>query len=86
MSANVTGGVGLHAADLLSDMKTGYLLGASPRKQFFAQLLGVVVGAAAVVPAFRVLIPDAKVLGTELFPAPAVLVWAALLAQSPEKV
>src|SRR5262249_55610795 len=46
MSANVTGGVGLHAADLLQDLKRGYLLGASPRKQFYAQLFGVVAGAA----------------------------------------
>jgi uncharacterized oligopeptide transporter (OPT) family protein len=78
MSANVTGGVGLHAADLLSDLKTGWLLGANPRKQFFAQLFGIVAGAAAIVPAFRVLIPDAKALGTEAFPAPAVMVWAAV--------
>jgi len=78
MSANVTGGVGLHAADLLSDLKTGYLLGAHPRKQFFAQLFGIVAGAAAVVPAFRLLIPNASVLGSEAFPAPAVMVWAAV--------
>lgn len=78
MSANVTGGVGLHAADLLSDLKTGWLLGANPRKQFIAQLFGVVAGAVAVVPAFRLLVPDAKALGTDAFPAPAVLVWAAV--------
>jgi uncharacterized oligopeptide transporter (OPT) family protein len=78
MSANATGGVGLHAADLLSDLKTGWLLGANPRKQFIAQLFGVVAGAIAVVPAFRLLVPDAKALGTDAFPAPAVLVWAAV--------
>jgi OPT family oligopeptide transporter len=33
MGANVTGGVGLHAADLLTDLKSGYLLGANPRQQ-----------------------------------------------------
>ena len=78
MSANVTGGVGLHAADLLSDLKTGWLLGANPRKQFIAQLFGVVAGAIAVVPAFRLLVPSASALGTDAFPAPAVLVWAAV--------
>ena len=31
MRANVTGGVGLHAADLLTTLKTGWLLGANPR-------------------------------------------------------
>ncbi|HEY0839856.1 MAG TPA: OPT family oligopeptide transporter, partial [Vulgatibacter sp.] len=58
MSANVTGGIGLHAADLLTDLKSGYLLGANPRQQFYAQLFGVLAGAAVVVPAFWLLVPD----------------------------
>jgi uncharacterized oligopeptide transporter (OPT) family protein len=76
MSANATGGVGLHSADLLTSLKTGWLLGANPRKQFIAQLFGVVAGAAVVVPAFNLLVPSADVLGTEEFPAPSSLVWA----------
>ena len=78
MSANVTGGVGLHAADLLTDLKSGYLLGANPRQQVRAQLFGVVIGAAVVVPAFALLVPSAASLGTTEFPAPAVLVWASV--------
>ncbi len=76
MSANVTGGIGLHAADLLTTLKTGWLLGASPRVQFYAQLFGVVAGAAVVVPAFNLLIPDPGVLGSDAWPAPSCLVWA----------
>ena len=76
MSANVTGGVGLHAADLLTDLKSGYLLGADPRQQLYAQLFGVVAGAAIVVPAFNLLVPSAEILGSEAFPAPGVQVWA----------
>jgi len=76
MSANVTGGIGLHAADLLTDLKSGYLLGANPRQQFFGQLLGVIAGAAVVVPAFYLLFPDPSVLGGEEWPAPSALVWA----------
>lgn len=76
MSANVTGGIGLHAADLLTTLKTGWLLGGDPRAQFRAQLFGVVAGAAVVVPAFNILIPDPSVLGTEAWPAPSCLVWA----------
>ena len=76
MSANVTGGIGLHSADLLTTLKTGWILGASPRVQFFAQLFGVIAGAVLVVPAFNLLIPDPSVLGTENWPAPACLVWA----------
>lgn len=76
MSANVTGGVGLHAADLLTTLKTGWLLGAKPRHQLYAQLIGVVVGAAVVVPAFLLIIPDPSVLGGEDWPAPSCVVWA----------
>jgi OPT family oligopeptide transporter len=76
MGANVTGGVGLHAADLLTDLKSGYLLGANPRQQLFAQLFGVLAGAAVVVPAFSLLVPNAEVIGSKEFPAPAVQVWA----------
>jgi OPT family oligopeptide transporter len=76
MSANVTGGVGLHAADLLTDLKSGFLLGAKPRQQFYAQLFGVVAGAAVVVPAFRLLVPTPDVIGSSQFPAPAAQVWA----------
>ncbi len=76
MSANVTAGIGLHAADLLTTLKTGWLLGASPRAQFRAQLFGVVAGALVVVPAFNLLIPDPSVLGSDAWPAPSCLVWA----------
>jgi uncharacterized oligopeptide transporter (OPT) family protein len=76
MSANVTGGVGLHAADLLTTLKTGKLLGASPRQQFYAQLFGVIAGALVVVPAFNLILPDPAVLGTDEWPAPSCLVWA----------
>ena len=76
MAANVTGGVGLHAADLLTTLKTGWLLGAKPRHQLYAQLCGVVVGAAVVVPAFMLIIPDPSVLGSDAWPAPSCVVWA----------
>jgi len=76
MSANATGGVGLHSADMLTTLKSGWLLGASPRKQFIGQLFGVVAGAVVVVPAFNLLVPSADMLGTEEFPAPSSMVWA----------
>ncbi len=76
MSANVTGGIGLHAADLLTTLKTGWLLGGNPRVQFYAQLFGVAAGAALIVPAFNLLIPDPAVLGSDEWPAPGCLVWA----------
>lgn len=76
MSANVTGGIGLHAADLLTTLKTGWLLGAKPRHQLYAQLFGVIAGAIVIVPAFNLIIPDPSLLGGEAWPAPSCVVWA----------
>ena len=78
MSANITASAATSSADLLTDLKSGYLLGANPRKQFLAQFAGIFMGTAATVLAFRVLVPDASVLGTDQFPAPAAQTWRAV--------
>jgi uncharacterized oligopeptide transporter (OPT) family protein len=75
MAANVTGGIGLHAADLLTTLKTGWLLGAKPRHQLYAQLIGVAAGAIFIIPAFEIIIPDPAELGGSEWPAPSCLVW-----------
>lgn len=75
MTANATGGVALHSADLLTDLKSGYLLKADPRQQFWAQFFGVLAGSFFVVPAYHLLIPDASVLGSDQWPAPAAQTW-----------
>jgi len=75
MTANITAGACGHAGDLLTDLKSGYLLGAKPRQQFIAQFFGVLAGGLVVVPVFFLLIPNASVLGTEQWPAPAAQVW-----------
>lgn len=76
MTAGVTAGAAGSSADLLTDLKCGYLLGSNPRKQFLAQLLGVFAGTAIVVPAFYLIVPQVSVLGSDRFPAPAAQVWA----------
>lgn len=76
MAANVTSGAASHSADLLTDLKAGYLLGGNPRKQFWAQFLGVVAGAIFVVPVFNLIVPDASVIGSDQLPAPSAQVWA----------
>ncbi|MEW5795325.1 MAG: OPT family oligopeptide transporter [Candidatus Zixiibacteriota bacterium] len=75
MSANITAGAATSSADLLTDLKSGYLLGAHPRKQFIAQFAGIFIGTLVTVAAFRILVPDATVLGTDQFPAPAAQTW-----------
>jgi putative OPT family oligopeptide transporter len=78
MSANITAGAATSAADLLTDLKSGYLLGANPRQQFLAQFAGIFVGTIVTVLTFAVLVPDAHVLGTSQFPAPAAQTWSAV--------
>jgi uncharacterized oligopeptide transporter (OPT) family protein len=78
MSANITAGAAGSAADLLTDLKSGYLLGANPRKQFLAQFAGIFMGTVVTVLCFQVLVPDASVLGTPQFPAPAAQTWKAV--------
>ncbi len=76
MTATVTAGAASHSADLLMEVKTGYLLGASPRKQFLAQMLGVCAGAAVCVPVYFLVAKPEK-LGKELA-APAAVSWASV--------
>jgi putative OPT family oligopeptide transporter len=75
MSANITSSAAISSADLLTDLKSGYLLGANPRKQFIAQFCGIFIGTLATVFAFRVMVPTASVLGSDQFPAPAAQAW-----------
>ncbi|MBF0406498.1 MAG: OPT/YSL family transporter [Candidatus Riflebacteria bacterium] len=78
MTASVTAGAAGSSADLLTDLKSGYLLGANPRKQFIAQFVGIFAGTLVVVPAFYLLVPDASILGSDQWPAPSAQVWAAV--------
>jgi OPT family oligopeptide transporter len=78
MSANITAGAATSAADLLTDMKSGYLLGANPRQQFLAQFSGIFVGTLVTVLTFAALVPNARALGTDQFPAPAAQTWSAV--------
>lgn len=79
MAANVTGGAASQAADLLHDMKTGLMIGASPRYQAVAQSFGVLAGALAGCWVYMLLIPDpTNMLLTDEWPAPAALQWKAV--------
>jgi OPT family oligopeptide transporter len=75
MTAGVTAGAAGAAADLLTDLKSGYLLGANSRQQTIAQSIGIISGTLAIVPAWYLFVPDASALGTAQFPAPAAEVW-----------
>ena len=76
MTASVTANTAIASADLLTDLKSGYILGANPRKQFFAQLTGVLFGVVAIVPAWYLMIPNKAVL--ESYNPPATNIWRAV--------
>lgn len=77
MAAAITGAGASQAADMMQDLKTGNLLGASPRRQFVAQIVGVIAGTLFVVPAYLVF-AKAYEIGGEKLPAPAALAWKAM--------
>ncbi|MFN6017205.1 MAG: OPT/YSL family transporter, partial [Verrucomicrobiota bacterium] len=77
MAAGVTASAAGSAADLLTDLKSGHLLGANPRRQFLAQFYGIFFGTLAIVPAWYALAPSVKGL-TDRFPMPAANAWKAM--------
>jgi uncharacterized oligopeptide transporter (OPT) family protein len=77
MAAMITAGASSHSADLLTDLKSGYLLGGNPRRQTISQLFGVLAGALFCVPVYAMIVkPEA--LGTAEMPAPSARVWASV--------
>jgi OPT family oligopeptide transporter len=76
ISAGIGANSASSSADLLTDLKSGYLLGANPRKQFIAQFIGIFFGTLAIVPAWYLMIPDQTAL--EKYPLPATQTWVAV--------
>jgi uncharacterized oligopeptide transporter (OPT) family protein len=77
MTASITSGAASHAADLLTDLKSGYLLGGDPRKQTISQLFGVLAGTLVSVPDHLFVVQrNPKRLGSEALPALSAKVWA----------
>jgi uncharacterized oligopeptide transporter (OPT) family protein len=83
VTAGITASASSSCADLLNDLKVGYLLGANPRRQFVAQIVGVAVGTVATTIGYLILIPDATAItgvdgAPPRFPAPGALQWKAV--------
>lgn len=79
LGASITAGAASQCADLMHDLKCGYLLGAVARYQVISQAAGAVAGAAVGSAFYLILIPDpAAMLLTPEWPAPAVAMWKAV--------
>ncbi len=77
MAAAITAGGASQASDMMQELKTGYLLGASPRKQFVAQLVGICAGVVFVVPVYYIFTTAWEIGGKDL-PAPSAFAWKAM--------
>jgi uncharacterized oligopeptide transporter (OPT) family protein len=75
-SAGIAANSASSSADLLTDLKSGYVLGANPRQQFIAQFVGVFFGTLAIVPVWFLMVPNKEAL--EKFAAPATRQWEAV--------
>ncbi len=81
--AGMTAEIASNAANLLSDIKPGYMLGAKPRQQAIGHVIGIFAGALCSVPLFYLLFlpPDANgvrsasTIVSEQFAMPAALQW-----------
>ncbi|EER42249.1 oligonucleotide transporter [Histoplasma capsulatum var. duboisii H88] len=64
----------LQAGDMMQDLKTGHLLGASPKAQFYGQLIGSLFGAVASAAVYKLYITVYDVPGP-MFQVPTAYVW-----------
>lgn len=79
MTAGITGEVASSAANLLMDIKPGYMLGGKPRHQALGHVLGILAGAFVSVPVFYMMIHgDLGLLMSDKLPMPAAVVWKAV--------
>jgi uncharacterized oligopeptide transporter (OPT) family protein len=75
MTAGLTAGAACSCSDTVGNLKVGHMVGANPRRQFIAQMFGVLAGALLAVPAYFILVPDPNILGGDKYPAPSALIW-----------
>jgi len=83
LPASMTAQISSNAANLLSDIKPGYMLGGKPRHQVIGHVIGIISGALASTPLFFLLfvhadangVADTNGLISEAFPMPAAVQW-----------
>ncbi|XXX72218.1 OPT family oligopeptide transporter [Sorangium sp. So ce134] len=80
MTAGVTAEVASNTANLLMDIKPGYMLGGKPRHQAMGHVLGTVAGLVLSVPIWYLVLIQGDIgrYGTEQLPVPSALTWKAV--------
>ncbi|KAL4879361.1 OPT oligopeptide transporter protein-domain-containing protein [Aspergillus karnatakaensis] len=64
----------LQAGDMMQDLKTGHILGASPKAQFYGQIIGSLVGAVLSTAVYKMYVSVYEVPGP-MFQTPTAYVW-----------
>lgn len=77
MAAGISSAGASQAGDMMQDLKTGRMLGASPRKQIIAQCIGIAAGIPVATGVFF-LFNEAYEIGGDRLPAPAAQSWKAV--------
>jgi len=77
MAAGITAAGASQAGDLMHDLKAGWMLKVSIRKQVIAQLCGVIVGVFTAAAVYRLLTAAYTIPGDD-FAGPAVMAWHAM--------
>jgi len=83
MTAGITASVAGNAANLLSDIKPGYMLGAKPRQQAVGHVIGIIAGALVSTPLFYAMFLSNHKEGqsvqesmvSDQFPMPSAVQW-----------
>ena len=83
MTAGITASVASNAANLLSDIKPGYMLGGKPRQQALGHAIGIIAGALASTPLFYAMFLSNRQPGqsveeamvSDKFPMPSAVQW-----------
>ena len=78
LAAGITSAGASQSGDMMQDLKTGRLLGASPRKQVVAQLVGIMVGIPICAGVYKIFDSAYQIGVDESFPAPAAQAWKAM--------
>ncbi|KAJ6181041.1 Oligopeptide transporter OPT superfamily [Penicillium mononematosum] len=64
----------LQAGDMMQDLKTGHLLGASPKAQFYGQIIGSLVGAVLSTAVYKLYV-NVYEIPSEMFRTPTAYIW-----------
>jgi OPT family oligopeptide transporter len=80
VTASISAEASSNAANLLMDIKPGYMLGAKPRQQALGHFLGILAGALVGVPVFYLVFMQSSPaqMVTDQYPFPAATIWKAV--------